>query len=245
MTELLVPCSCDLILAMDTSSKPTLFAHKHIPWPLIFSTKCRAISDKDLPVSQSERLLNSNTYPLGLDKDLAAAWAAMSHFCAQLNQARENKGAKVTTAAFLHSMGAIMYRLLHQRYHPGSRNEVFRIGLLAFSTPIFLHWNRVELPDPHFTATFRKVLIQYELTKQTLGKQEQLWLLMVAALSMSHEPGSVTWLKPKLKASARWCKVFTWDCLRTILDSILWVPEPYDSAGKDIFESIVPDGEDE
>ena len=78
---------------------------------------------------------------------MAAVWAAMSEFYDLSNAAAEEGGAKMAEEAFLHSMGSIMYRLLYQRFETGSLNEAFRLGLLAFSSPIFLHWNKVELPD--------------------------------------------------------------------------------------------------
>jgi hypothetical protein len=180
-----------------------------------------------------------NSFPHTLDPGLAAVWAAMSEFCALVNAAAKNGGAKMAEEAFLHSMGSIMYRLLHQRFETGSRDEAFRWGLLAFSSPIFLHWNRVELPDPQFNAAYREALAGLDTTEANVTPEEHVWLLMAGALSMSHEPDSIAWLKTRLRRNMQLCDVSTWDDMRKVLSSFLWIGLIYDEPGQDIFASIL------
>lgn len=218
-------------MAVDTGSKPVLFAHDNIPWPLPPTNSIEA-------ASKTER---TKTFPAKLDSELAAVWVATSTFCTLVNRtaATPQAKARITEQDFLTNMGAIMYRLLHQRYTPGSLDEAFRLGLLAFSSPIFLNWNRVELPDPRFTSAYRQALAELENTNCNITPQEHLWLLMVAAVSMTHEPAGLAWLAPRLRTAIDMCGMSIWDSLRALLTSFLWVGLVYDHPGKGVFESVL------
>lgn len=214
-----------------------LFTSDNIPWPLILASDFTTVLDEKV---SSERLRSKmNSLTNRLDPELAAIWAATSQVCAQVNAAAEKGGAKMTEEAFLHSMGSIMYRLLHQRFETGSLDEAFRMGLVAFSSPIFLHWNRVELPDRQFTSAYREALDRLNLTESNVAPRERLWLLMVGAMSMSHEPDGLAWLRPWLRMNIELCNVFTWDDMRDVLSSFLWIGLVYDKPGKVIFDSIL------
>jgi hypothetical protein len=223
-------------MAVDGSSKPVLCTPNNIPWPLILTpTWTDVIAEGS---SSSERLGEVVGFQVDLDPGLAAVWAAMSEFCAVINAVAENKGTKMTEEVFLHSMGSIMYRLLHQNFEIGSLDEVFRFGLLAFGSPLFLNWNRIELPDLQFTLAFRNALSGLNQVEQNVAPRERLWLLMIAALSMSHEPEGIAWLIPWLQIEIEQCEVATWDDMRDLLRSILWVSLIYDKPAKDIFDVI-------
>jgi hypothetical protein len=224
-------------MAIDSASKPILFAHDNIPWPLMLTSNVPAVSNKDTTSKTSEG--DKNTLSSKLDPCLAVIWAAMSEFCDLINAAAENGEAKITEDAFLHSMGSIMYRLVFQHFELGSLNEAFRLGLLTFASPIFLHWNRVELPDPRFTSAFRTALAGLELADHNVESPEYLWLLMVAAVSMSHEPDHVVWLRPRIQIHSDLGGVFTWDAMRDLLSSFLWVGLIYDKPGHDIFDLML------
>jgi hypothetical protein len=187
----------------------------------------------------------------------------MSQFCLLVNNATEQGCPKISEEAFLHSMGSIMYRLLHARFEPGSLDEAVRLALLAFSSPIFLHWNRVELPDRQFTSAYREALAgldyfmdtEHTIVPQehtiipqkhtiiyqeyTVTPQQHLWLLMVGALSMAHEPDNLAWLRPRLRMAIDMCSVSSWDDMRDVLRSFLWVGLVYDGPGKDVYDSVL------
>lgn len=181
---------------------------------------------------------NKNNLLRRLDPELASVWAAMSGFCGLINSAAESGGVKMAEEAFLHSMGSIMYRLLLQRFEIGSLNEAFRLGLLAFSSPIFLHWNRVELPDLQFTSAYRKALCELKVMEANVKPCELLWLLMVGALSMSHEPDGFAWIKSRLQVNMELYGALTWEDMRETLDSFLWIGILYDEPGLDVFNSM-------
>lgn len=180
-----------------------------------------------------------------LNPELAAIWIAIFKFCSQANAAMENGGAKITEETFLHSMGFTVYRLLHQRFDLGSFDEAIRLGLLAFSSPMYLHWNRIELPDPRFNSALRDALTALML--QASGRvtpQERIWLYTVAALSMFHEPDNILWLKPLLRINISLCDIRTWPRMRELLYSFPWVGKLYDQQGKFVYDLTALQGED-
>ena len=224
-------------MAIDRGLKPVLFAYDDIPWPLMPASNFMTMPAEELSSKQLQGKVTS--LPNNLKVELAAVWVSMSEFCALVNAAAELGGAKMTEEAFLDSMGSIMYRLLHQRFETGSVDEAFRLGSLAFSSPVFLHWNRVELPDRQFTSAYREALASLNLTQPSIAPREHLWLLMVGALSMSHEPDGIAWLSPTLRMNIELCDVSTWDGMRDLLGSFLWIGLVYDKPGKDVFEMIM------
>lgn len=210
-------------MAVDRGSKPVLFTYDNIPWPLML--------DSTAP----------NTFLNKLDPELASTWSATSQFCTLLNEATDNFKAKIIEETFLHNMGSIMYRLLHQRFQKGSYDETVRLGLLAFASPIFLHWNREEFHTWHFTSSYREALAMFHSTgPNDLEPQEHLWLLMVGALAMAHEqqPDGIAWLGPWLRMSIELNGVSSWDDMRDLLGSVLWVGVVYDKAGKEVFDLV-------
>lgn len=68
------------------------------------------------------------------------------------------------------------------------------------------------------------------------------WLLMIGAISVSHEPRSLAWIGPLLRMNVVACEVYCWGDMKTLLGSILWVDSLYDDVGEHIFRSFVTQG---
>lgn len=228
--------SCDLVMAVDSGSKPVLFSYDDIPWSLTLNDESMGTAPEIDCWKESN--CKATGFTARLNPTLAMIWTSMSEFCTLINSAAEQRGSKIPEQLFLHSMGSIMYRLLHHRFAKGSLDEAVRLGLLAFASPIFLNWNRVELQDRRFTTAFRQGLVELSLTNPDVESQNLLWLLMVAALSMSHEPDAVAWLKPWLQMNMEICNVLVWADLKDALESFMWIGLVYDQPGRDVYNSI-------
>ena len=215
-------------MAMDQGSMPVLFDRHNIPRPLLHANTLITVSDetKTGGASVCNRLI----------PELVAIWVAMTEFCTAINAAAQRGGLKITEETFLHQMGSIVYRLLHLRYAVGTLDEAFRIALLSFSSPIFLHWNRLELPDNRFNDNFRQCLVTLNIDDAVGAREDIIWLLMVAGLSMSHEPENLAWLRPLLRANLISHDISTWGSLKDVLSSYMWVGISYDRVGKELFE---------
>ncbi|PVI04230.1 hypothetical protein DM02DRAFT_725960 [Periconia macrospinosa] len=213
---------CDLYHAIDNGSTPMLLNPNNILWELPSSVN---------PKSQTLQL----KFYVKLHPELAAIWAAMFEFCTHINAAYRDKRLSITEEQFLQNMTSIMYRLVYLHFPLGSLDEAVRIGLIAFSSPVFLHWNRVELPDRQFNFKYRDSLITLDLEVAEVEPQEIMWLLMAAAISMAHEEDNLAWLIPWLNTTFQDCGIQTWDELKTSLDEVLWVGIVHDEVGKALF----------
>ena len=226
-------CRCDLGMSMDRTSKPVLFAYNDIPWRLPSTPTYTILPSlqhvSPQPQCELDKLLTQ------LHPELAAIYEAMSNFCTLINAAAESRGDKITEERFMRAMGSIMYRLLNQRFETHSADEAFRLGLLAFAAPIFLHWNRVELPDRRFTSAFREALAELDPKTPIVESRAVFWLLMIGAVSMSHEPETLALLTPLLRNSMKLCHVLTWDDIQNLLCSILWIGLIHDDQGRHVF----------
>ncbi|CAI6341392.1 unnamed protein product [Periconia digitata] len=217
---------CDLYTANDSMSTPILLTLKNIPWPL---------RSYDIPMQQMSLTALCQRF----DPELAAIWVAMAGFSAQVNAASHDAGPRISEEHFLESMTSIMYRLLLRRYPIGSIDEAFRLGLIAFSSPVFLHWNRVELPDEKFIAAYRHAIMSLRLKSTNIEPHELVWLLMVAAVSKAHELKSLEWLIPWLKIILETCYVQTWYDLKSMLHRVMWIDLVYDSVAQDMFDTVM------
>ena len=173
-----------------------------------------------------------------LDPDLAPIWTTMQDFCALVNAAAEERVPSITEATFIHYMGAVMYRL-HQPFGVGTLDEAVRMALLAFASPVFLNWNRMELPDPRFTANLQQALVALMQSKHDAASQELVWLLTVGAMTVSHEPESFELLQDPLKIYIQTCGLLTWGSMRELLSTFIWIGSVFDRPGQAVFASLL------
>ncbi|KAF1965836.1 hypothetical protein BU23DRAFT_518851 [Bimuria novae-zelandiae CBS 107.79] len=212
----------DFCICYESGEKPVLFTFDGIPWPLMLPWE-RAVSDKD-----PEGLVTR------LHPELAAVLTAMSHFCRLINIASTNEAARVTEDTFLHVMGSVLYRLLHLRYDRGTLDEAIRLGLLAFSRPIFLDWKTVEWINGYFVTAWRQTLEDL-IENLAFTPRDSIWLLMTGALSMSHDPSFLDRLTGGLRVFTDLCHITTWEDMEGLLNSYIWIGVSLDQPGKEIF----------
>ncbi|KIX02098.1 uncharacterized protein Z518_08037 [Rhinocladiella mackenziei CBS 650.93] len=154
---------CDIGIAFHSGSKPLFtfpdgaFADASFmpdlcpsPYPQpttsTFSTKT--------PTTQNtlETLLATR-----IDRHISTVWRTMRTFCKQINIAAQTQS-KLPQELFLHSMASVMYPILNLRFSSGSLDEALRLGLLAFSSNIFLQWQDARLPCMYFPTAYRSCL---------------------------------------------------------------------------------------
>ncbi|KAL5381199.1 hypothetical protein PMIN06_000180 [Paraphaeosphaeria minitans] len=218
----------DFCICYENGQRPVLFTYEEIPWPLILPPK-HAISSRE-PGHMKSRL----------DTKLSSVWAALSHFCAVMNIAARNPTARVKAETFLQAMGSILYRLLHLRFEQGTLEEYFRLGMLAFAAPTFLDWKTVHWLNGHFTLVWRQSL-ETILADSTSTAQDRVWLLMVGTLSFAHDVDFLARLIDGLRTLTGPCEVSTWDDVRELLGSYVWIGTLFDEAAAGVFEAVSAD----
>ncbi|KAF2092966.1 hypothetical protein NA57DRAFT_62068 [Rhizodiscina lignyota] len=228
---------CDLALALQTSSKPIFFTPDNVPWKLA-SAREAVLPLHEMKITNDFQI-DTQIFLDGLDSQLAAVWTAMSQFCSLVNDAVERDMHLIVDQVFLSSMGSIMYRLLHFRFKAGSLDETVRLALVAFCSPIFLQWQNIKLVDPSLAHNYRKSLAGLNALRCGATPGAFLWLMMIGGTSIFHEPDDIAWLKTWLRRTIKLCSISSWDQMRDILNSFLWIGLIYDKPGQDFFKNCV------
>lgn len=159
----------------------------------------------------------------------------MSQFCVLINFAADSRQL-ITTETFLDTMTSVIYRLMDMHFEDGSSNEAIRLGLLAFSSSVFLQWRHLSMPFPHLTSTFKGFLVR--LNTLHVASPPLVWLLMVGGVSV-FEPKDDEWLKTLLLVSLELHEIDSWSKLQHLLNSIMWIGLVHDKPGKRIFDSTM------
>ncbi|KEF57424.1 uncharacterized protein A1O9_05341 [Exophiala aquamarina CBS 119918] len=178
-----------------------------------------------------------NPTRLGINSELAEAWDFLTRFCSIINAAAENKR-QLGKETLLNAMASSMYRLLHMKYFdPTSIDEAIRLGLLAFSSHIFLTWQGIRLPHPYLPNTYRTCLLNLKLPG-TFPPQILLWLLIVGSFSV-FTSSDAAWLAPWVRANIELCEASTWTEVRGQLKTFPWIDILHDKPVQAIYESAI------
>lgn len=177
---------------------------------------------------------NSESYLAQMDQDLATAWRVMQKFCSLVNDIAENQQ-RLSSDFLQGTMASVMYRLLYLKFETGSIDEAIRLSLLGLSYHVFLQWQDMNLPFPHFPSTFKKCLVNLKIN-DGFPRHIMLWLLIVGGISgLSGD----RWLKDHVREHLNLCQVRSWDEMRDILKSYMWINLLHDKPGKGVFDSAV------
>jgi len=224
----------DLGVVIETDSKPVFFNSSSdelfIPYPEQISTM---MSKKTYIM---HRPFSSEEFLDDIDKELATVWRATKEFCSLINRSTQTKR-KLSEGTLFETIASIMYRLLYISFASDSLDEAIRLCLLAFATHVFLQWPSARMQNAHLSTRFRGCLVNLTVVRERLCPI-LLWLLMIGAISVFGEADD-QWLKPWLRSSIEMCEVGSWDELRDIMGSVIWINLVYDKPGKDIFDSAM------
>lgn len=173
-----------------------------------------------------------------LDDELAKAWSIVKQFSARINLAYKTRR-KLPKELLLDAMASIMYRLMHMSYRHSSLDECIRLGLLAYSSSIFLQWRGTTMSFHSFSTDYRACLTSSHFL-DLLPHYLQLWILMTGAVSILKEE-DYQWLKPQLLSITNSCGLHSWYQARDTLHSVMWIDLLHDHLGKRYFNSVFGD----
>ena len=216
----------EFCMCYENGQPPVLFTYDEIPWSLMEPSQ--DFFRKGTPFGLAERI----------DPTLAAVYSAMCCFCEMVNIAAVNQAARLSEDTFLHAMGSILYRLLYLRYERGSLDETIRLSLLAFSAPVFLDWKTVYWINGHFITSWRQCLTDMLANFTCFTPQDSIWILMIGALTMSHDQDFRTQIMDCLQFLTVSSHMSTWEDLELLLKSYVWIDVLFDEPGKGIFASM-------
>lgn len=172
---------------------------------------------------------------LNVNPALLQAWTVMMRFCSAINSAAKNNR-RLPKETSLNTMAAVTYRLLHMdNLDDSSVDESIRLGLLAFSSHIFLRIQDVKPLYAYFPDAYRRCLSSVNFQKGT--SPLLLWLLMIGAISF-FTPADHCWVIPRLRANIEACGLHNWNQLRHQMKEFPWIDILHDLPGQKVLESV-------
>jgi hypothetical protein len=156
-----------------------------------------------------------------LDTDLFETFETFKIFCLHINHAAETNS-RFPTDVLACSMVAIQYRLLNMRFPDGTVDETIRLGLLAFSSVVFLKWKDVTLKYNHITEAYRRNLLNL-MGSNNIPSALMLWLLVVGSISLFTEEARNGKIMSALRTSLQYHGLESWQDLKTSLNATLWI----------------------
>ena len=172
-----------------------------------------------------------------MNDDLSGAYSSMSRFCSAINIASKHKR-QLPKEILLNTMASVMYRLHDMSFDPTTIDESLRLGLLAFSSHIFLHLRDIKPSHTRFPDVYRKSLLQFSTSEGS--SPILLWLTMIGGISV-FSPADDPWLIACLQTIIESCGVQTWTDLRAYLKQFLWIDFLHDKPGKAMYRLAIPD----
>lgn len=181
-----------------------------------------------------------------LDSRIENIWHDAQELCAIINLAHLTQR-KLQGSLFQESMVSLQYRLLQlhqtpQIIPPNSLHEAVRLGILAFTTSVFLKTidNSMRYLD---LATSLKVALNALDVQQTPQDWElRLWILVVTAILIFNSGKRSKWLREKLHTATTEFQVSSWLELKVIMKKFLWIDTIHDTQGKNIFLWCILEG---
>ncbi|KAF2678493.1 hypothetical protein K458DRAFT_435927 [Lentithecium fluviatile CBS 122367] len=225
---------CDIGMALHTGSRPVFFREASSQECLLQYPDLSPLL-KLQPSTATASQLGLVDFLGDIDNEIFQAWKVMADFCSIVNFAQNSKQF-IPFRTLADTMASTMYRLIGLNFAVGSNNEAIRLGLLAFSTSVFLQWRFFGLTYAHSTSEFRSCLTSP--TSSQLPPQLMLWLLMVGAVSVYDGVGEEG-LKQSLLVTMDLCEIDSWNKMEHLLNSFMWIGCVQDKTARSVFNAIV------
>ncbi|EXJ76665.1 uncharacterized protein A1O5_01173 [Cladophialophora psammophila CBS 110553] len=225
---------CDISMAMQSGSEPIFFnnplSEPVVPYPDQELLSIRNSFWVTGSQHDSESLLHK------MDASLVEAWRVLERFCSIVNLAVETQ--RMLSPGLLYdTMASVMYHLLHMSFETGSVDEAVRLSLLGLTYNVFLKWQYLRLPYVYFPSIYKNCLRDPKLADGA-SSQIMLWFLMVGAVS-AFTISDHLWLKDCLRERIDICQVKSWNEMRGVLKSFMWIGLLHDKPGKEVFDSVL------
>ncbi len=156
------------------------------------------------------------------DTRLVNVWLDLREFVRSTNlafQTNRTIGAELYQEILI----SVQYRLQILAYDKHSAHEILRLGMLAFSTPIFLDVHSIPGNYEYLAKQLREVLESLEWGGSPEWQKLSLWVLFASKLSVLSAPDDDGWLHERLQDVLESLGAPSWSEVRDILMGYLWV----------------------
>ncbi|KUJ15199.1 uncharacterized protein LY89DRAFT_106229 [Mollisia scopiformis] len=211
-------CRADLSTALSTDIPPFLFTAPQISWsPFLPSS----------PSPLAPPLPN-------LDAKLLAIYHDLHTFSQSANLAFQS-ASKLPPELFQEILISTQYRLMLLSFPAdGSALELLRLGMLAFSTSVFLQARGIRVRYEALAGWLRDAAAARE--EEGRGADLGIWILFMAGISGGEEEDG--WILPMLKTEMGNREMREWGVVRALLKRYPWVDALHDEVGKRIFGRV-------
>lgn len=221
----------DLGVSLSTGSKP-LFFSEELSWNSYLPTQAPKKTENS--GEESSSLIN---FLESLDTWLRLVWGDLKAYSQSANMAAIC-GLDMDIALYQEAMVSIHYRLTRLIFEPGSINETIRLALLAFASSVFLQGGGVWVRHEHLYRCLRISFIKAKEREEDFPPQIMLWLYVFCVALDAREP-SHSRLRPGLTELLQTQGLRSWDEVRDLLKSVLWVNKIHDAIASDFVEEML------
>uniref|UniRef100_A0A0B7JU75 Transcription factor domain-containing protein n=1 Tax=Bionectria ochroleuca TaxID=29856 RepID=A0A0B7JU75_BIOOC len=207
-------CRIDLALAVRTWRDPVFF-HDSISWTPYLLSNCRRSGESDAVQTGLALWIGTLDYRLRIVREDLVEFCSMSNSASQRNQ-------KLPRSTFSEILLSLIYRLLNLSFELDSAEETIRLGMLAYTSTMFLQWHNHMVEFYHLRCMLGATL--RNLDNENLGASlpVQLWLFF--AWHMLQPPECEyrqldIWLERLLCAGG----LSAWSEVRQLLRSTAWI----------------------
>lgn len=165
--------------------------------------------------------------------DLAQAWTTLQRFCSTVNETAE-QNLRLDKDILLDTMAPTIYRLLDMGFSGDKPlDEAVRVGLLVFSSQVFLQCKDMKVPQRYLPEFCRSCFMKLD---SRVHQDIALWLFVIGAISFQNEIDQ-EWIIPPLRRHIRSLGIRSWKALRKRLKGFLWIDFVHDGLGQAAFNS--------
>ncbi|RYP77500.1 hypothetical protein DL771_001073 [Monosporascus sp. 5C6A] len=225
---------CDIGIALDSGAKPMFFGNHSFEEPLPTYLDQPLLFNVEKPMAPDSPR-GSNMFLADIDDALVRTWRVLSRFCRLINRAAKSNH-QMCTGIYLDTMASVVYRLIYMSFEVGSADEAMRLGLLAFSTSIFLQWKQLGRSYTQLASTYRDSLAR--IGPSHLPPPLLLWLFMAGVVSV-FEAADIESLKPWLSANIDLNGIDLWSNMQGVLRTFMWIGLVHDQLGQRVFNSTL------
>jgi hypothetical protein len=181
-------------------------------------------------------LLATHFAGCNIDRRLAGVAADLRRFSTSTNLAFAT-GRKIVGEVYQEILISTQYRLVNLKFEPQDVNEILRLGLLAFSSSVFLQEGGLRRRFASLSTQFKRTLAAVDWTNPAL-KRIGLWLLvsgLVASVTREDDDALMPLLRERCHESGQ----PSWAGIRSILKSLMWIDALQDKSGRQIYDRAV------
>ncbi|KAH8700088.1 hypothetical protein BGW36DRAFT_373329 [Talaromyces proteolyticus] len=225
-------CRADLSYALLSGHRPRLL--KGFPWTCFIAHR-GLINCSHQPHDATVRAFLETT----VDTRLHNAFRDLHDFSCISNLAYQTTR-KLSPDIYNEMMISILYRLTNLSFEGDPVQEMIRIGLLTFSSTLFIQRHFIEQPYDHLLHLYNNALFGLlGLTDIELPIALLLWFTIFSLVVGCEETPLAGRLRVLLDKALLRVSINSWHLAREILGSIMWVDFIHDRLGKQAFESAM------